>query len=208
MGTEQLSGFLVEDDLYQALVLAKSNRLAVTHEGKSADPNVELLFLGRLLCKPNGGDLRRAISAARDHQFIHRVRIEALDRLDADDAFMFGLVRQHRRSRNITDGIDSGNICLVELIDDDNAAISLYTEFFQAKIFDIANDPNRRNGALYGDRLQLPGLFNGRGDAIAFPVELRHFRIRVNFNALLLKALASKGLDFLILNRQNLRQHL
>ena len=46
---EQLAGLLVEDDLDEALVLAERDRLAVADEREAADPDVELLVLGRLL---------------------------------------------------------------------------------------------------------------------------------------------------------------
>src|SRR6185503_11424193 len=42
---EKLAGLLVEDDLYQPLVLAERDRLAVADEGEAADADVELLLL-------------------------------------------------------------------------------------------------------------------------------------------------------------------
>src|SRR6516164_2448720 len=48
---------LVEDHLHQTLILAERNRLAVSDEWKSADANVDLFLLRRLLGQPDRGNL-------------------------------------------------------------------------------------------------------------------------------------------------------
>src|SRR5438105_8712364 len=97
MRAEQLSSFLVEDDFHQTLIFPERNRLAVTHEWKTADANIDFFLLCGLFGQADGCNLWRAISAARNHRLVHRVRTETLDCLDANDALMLGLVRQHRR---------------------------------------------------------------------------------------------------------------
>ena len=57
-------------------------------------------------------------------------------------------------------------------------------------------------------RLRLAAFLDGRGDAVALLVELGHFRVGQDLDALLLEALARERLDFVIFDRKNLRQHL
>src|SRR5262245_44731871 len=152
MSAEQLTGFLVENDLYQALILAERNCLAVAYEGKAADPDVELFLFRSLFGQADRCDLRRAIRAAGDHRLVHRVRVEALDRLNAHDAFMLGLVGKHRRAGNIPDGVDAGNARPAKLVDDDGAPVGFYADFLQAKIFNVTDDPDGGDHALDGKR--------------------------------------------------------
>src|SRR5882724_6054054 len=100
---EQLSGRLVEYHLHQALIFAKRDRLAVADEWETANPHIALLLLGGLLGETDRGNLRRAISATGNEALLHRMWLETLDRLDADDAFVLGLVRKQRRARNVAD---------------------------------------------------------------------------------------------------------
>ena len=51
-------------------------------------------------------------------------------------------------------------------------------------------------------------LLDGGGDAVGFLVELGHFGVGQDLDALLLEALARKRLNLVILDRQDLRQHL
>jgi len=140
VSAEQLPGLLVEDHFHEALILAERDGLAVADEGEAADADIEFLIFRRLLGKTDGSDLRRAISAAGDHLLVHGMRMQALDRLDADHAFVLGLVRQHRRAGDVADGVDAGYVCLAERIDHDAAALGFNAELFEAQIFDIAGD--------------------------------------------------------------------
>ena len=153
VGAEQLAGLLVEDHLDQALVLAERDRLAVADEGEAADADLDLLLLGRLLGQADRRDLRRAIGAAGNEPLVDRMRIEPLDRLDADDAFVLGLVREQRRAGDVADGIDAGHVGLADAVDDDCAALGLHAERFQAEILDIADDADRGDDAVDGERL-------------------------------------------------------
>src|SRR5262249_20458537 len=135
------------------------------------------------------------------------MRVKAFDRLNADDAFMLGLVRKHRRSRHVSDRINSRNIRLVELIDDDDPAIGFDAKFFQPKVLDISDDANGRDDALERGRLRLAALLDGGGHAVGLLVELGHLRAGVDLDALLFKTLARKSLNLLILDWKNLRQY-
>src|SRR5262245_53455341 len=123
MRAEQCPGPLVEDHLDETLVLAQRDRLAVAYERKAADADIELVLLRRLLGKADGGDLRRAIGAARDEALVHGMRLEALDGLDADDALVLGLVREQRRAGNVADGVGAGGSGASERIDYEGAAV-------------------------------------------------------------------------------------
>src|SRR6185437_10342515 len=194
-------------DLDQTLILAERDGLAVADKGEAADADVELLVLARLLGQPDGGDLRRAIGAAWDHQFVHRVRIEALDRLDADDALVLGLVREHWRPGHVADSVDAGDIGLAVAVDDDAAALGLHAELLEAEILDVADDADGGDDALGRDLLGLAIRLDGGGDAVGLLVEFADLGVREDFNALLLEALAREGLDLVVLDGQDLRQH-
>ena len=130
---QELPGLLVEDHLDHALVLAERDRLAVAGERETADADVELLLLGGLLGEADRGDLRRAIGAAGDEPLVQRMRMQSLDRLDADDALMFGLVSKQRRARDVADGIDAGHIGAAQIVDHDRAALGLHADLLQAR---------------------------------------------------------------------------
>jgi hypothetical protein len=83
------------------------------------------------------------------------MRMQALDGLDADHAFMLGLVRQHRRTRDVADGVDAGHVGLAVAVDHDAAAVGLDAELFQPRIFDVADHADRRDHPLELDRLRL-----------------------------------------------------
>src|SRR6516165_7783448 len=137
------------------------------------------------------------------------MRMQALDGLDANHAFMLGLVRQKRRTGDIADGIESRYVGFAHAIDDDKAAVSFHTELFQAEVLDIANDADRRDDALDRQRLYAAlAVGYRRSDAIRFFIELGHFGAGENLDALFFEALARKSGDLGILNRQDLGQHL
>ena len=68
------------------------------------------------------------------------MRMQALDRLDADDAFMLGLVREQRRPGDVADGVNARHVGFAHAVDDDVTALGLHAEFFQPEILDIADD--------------------------------------------------------------------
>ena len=78
--------------------------------------------------------------------------VEALDRLDADHAFMLGLVGQHRRARHVADGIDARHVGVAIAIDDDAALVGFDAEGFKAEVFDVADHTRGGDDAVHGDR--------------------------------------------------------
>ncbi len=192
----------VENHLDHSLVLAQGNGFAVAHERKSADADVQLLLLCRLFGEADRGDLRRAIGAARDQAFVHRMGIQALDRFDADDAFVLCLVRKEWRSGNIADGVDARHIGAVERVHHDGATFSFSPTFSRPRILDVADNAYGGDNALNGERLRptlassmvavtLSGLLLQSGD----------LGIGQDFDALLLELLAGKRRNLCILRR-------
>src|SRR6516164_463761 len=136
------------------------------------------------------------------------MRMQALDGLDANHAFMFGFVRQKRRTGDIADRIESRYVGFAHPIDDDKAALGFHTELFQTEVLDIANDADRRDDALDRERLCAAlAVIDRRGDAVRFFIELGQFGAGEYLDALFFEALAGKDGDLAILNRQDLRQH-
>ena len=127
---------------------------------------------------------------------------EALDRLDADDAFMLGLVRQHRRTRDVADRIDARDVGLAVAIDRDRAAaLGLHAELFQAQVLDVADNADRRDDAVDGHLLRAFGVLDRRGNAVGVAVELYDLGAGEDLDALLLECLAREGRDLGVLDR-------
>ena len=80
--------------------------------------------------------------------------MQALDGLDAHHALVLGLVRQHRWSRDIADGVDARNIGFAQAVDHDNAAVDLDPEFLKPEVFGVA-DHAEHDGARAFRRYQL-----------------------------------------------------
>src|ERR1700691_1691638 len=135
--------------------------------------------------------------------------MKPLDRLDADDAFVLGLMREKWRPGDVADGVDSRHVGLARAVDDNGAALSLHAELLQTEIFDVADDADGGYDALDGKRLYPAfAIVDGGGDAIAGLVELGDLRAGVDFDALLLETFAREGGDLGIFGREDLRQYL
>src|SRR5579862_2763464 len=204
---EELPGLLVEDHFDHTLVLAHGDRLAVADEREVTNADVELFLLAGLFGETDRGDLRRAIGAAGNEQLVHWMLMQPLDRLDADDAFVLGLVRKERRPGDVADGVNAGNVGFAGAIDDDHAALGFHAELFQAEILYIADHADRGNDPLDGERLRAAfAVVDGGGDAVALLVELGLLGAGQNLDALLLETFAREGGDLGVLGRQDLRQ--
>src|SRR3954451_1170279 len=208
MRAEQLTRLIFEDDLDQPLILAERNGLAITHERKSSDPNIELLLLRGLFGETNRGDLRRAIGADRDQPFVHGMRLEALDRFDADNALVFGLVRKQRRPRYVADGVDARHTGTVERIDHDGPPLGFHADLFKAEILDVADNADGGDDALDIERLCPTFALEDRGHAIGLLLQLGDLGIGQDLDALFLELLAGKRRNLRVFRRQYLWQYL
>src|SRR5262249_20275196 len=158
---------LVEDHLDEALILAERNRLPIAHKGEATDTDLAAALFRPGLGEADRGDLRIAVSAAWDEVLVEGMRVQPLDRLDTDHALVLGLVREHRRTRDITDGVDAGDAGLAETINDDCAAVGLHRKLFQSEILDIPDHADGGNDPLEFGNLGLAlGVVYGGDDAV------------------------------------------
>ena len=150
-----------------------------------------------------------AIGAAGNEVLVHGVRVQPLDGLDADHAFMLGLVRQHRRTCDVADGVDAGHVGLAVAVDHDAAAIGLDAEFLQAEVLDVADHADRRDHPLELDGLRLPLPSSMVATTLsAFFSSFVTLVLGEDLDALLLEPLAREAGDLGVLDGQDLRQHL
>ena len=167
------------------------------------------LLLGFRFRQPDRGDLRLAIGAAGDHQLVHCVRVQALDRLDADrcprarPCARASAARRRRRSHRCP-----AHWC-AQSIDDDHAPIGFHAKLFEAEIFDIADDADGGDHAVgFQCRGLAPCHLDGRGDVVRALVELRDLGIGVDFDPCFSKRLRASAGDLRVFDRQDLRQEL
>ena len=184
--------------------------LPLAGELEAADADVVPGFLGLGFGEADRGDLRMAIGAAGDHQLVHRMDVRhAGDLLDADDALMLGLVRQHRRAGDIADGIDARHIGAAIAVDDDAAAVGLDAERFEAEIFDIALHADGGDQPVGGDLSSLAVLgFDSRRDRVRALDHFGHFGVGDDFQAGFFQHLAGKGGNLRVLDRHDRRHQL
>src|SRR5262245_2728333 len=126
MGAKKFAGFGVKNGFYESLGFAEGDGLAIANEGKAADLYFKAQLFGSCLGKADRRDLRIAIGATRNHRLLHRLRIESLDRLDANYPFMLGLMREHGRAGYIADRIDPRHIAAPHSIRNNSSLFNLY----------------------------------------------------------------------------------
>src|SRR5262249_58083721 len=135
-----------------ALGLAERDRLAVADIEEATDLDLVPRRLRLRLGEADAGDLRHAVSAARDVVDVERVDVVlAGDPLDADDALMARLVGEPGRADDIADGIDPGLVGLQPLIDQDMGLLDPHLGALEAEILDIADDADGEDDALGRD---------------------------------------------------------
>src|SRR5580704_8579525 len=137
MGAEKFSGFGVKNGFYESLRLAERDRLAIADEGKATAPDFNTQLFSFCLGEADRRDLRIAIGATGNHRPVHRMRIESLDRLDADYPFMLGLMREHGRAGDIADRINPRHVSSSESIGFDNSLLNLHAYRLKPKVLGI-----------------------------------------------------------------------
>jgi hypothetical protein len=183
--------------------------LPLPMNGKWPTLTVVAGFLRARLGQPDRGDLRPAIGAARNVPGIHRMHVvQAGDLLDADHALMARLVREPGRAGEVADRVDPGLAGAAEFVDHDMGAVDFDAGAFQADPFDIADDADGGNHAIDGDVLRLAAGFHGDRDAVGGFLHALHGGAGQDLHALLLERLVGEGGNFLVLDRQDARQHL
>jgi hypothetical protein len=111
--SQDLTSRQAADDLHHALVVPRSDGLAVRLQAVRADGVVlvllEALLLQRPLGVPDAGDLRMAVRAAGDDRVVDRDRVVPRDALDAHDRLFTGDMREPRRADDVADRVDAGH---------------------------------------------------------------------------------------------------
>ena len=148
---QEFAGLCVEYGLDHAFAVTKRDGLAVTQERKTPDLYVVTRFLCCGFRHADTGNLRAAIGAARNARRIQRVGFLSSDLLDADDTFMACLVRQPRRSGQITDGVYAGFTGFHPFVNDDVATIDFNLGIFETDVLHIAGNANRQDNPVDGD---------------------------------------------------------
>lgn len=106
MRAQQLAGFSIENRLHKTLCLAAGQRLTIALIRELTDPDGPSPCQGRRFRQAQTGNLGPGISATRHIVAIERVgAFDTGQGLNAEHAFVAGLVRQTRRAGYIADGI-------------------------------------------------------------------------------------------------------
>ncbi|QTK78702.1 hypothetical protein AT6N2_C0861 [Agrobacterium tumefaciens] len=206
MCAEQLAGLLVEDGLDHTLVFAERNRLAVCRKGEAANADVAALFLGLGFGETDRSDLRIAIGAARNLELVHGMHIRQTgDLFDADDSLVLSLVGEQWRTRDVTDGVDTGHVGLAVTVDDDEAAIGLHASSLKADALDVGNDADGGDHPIGRNLFRRTVLLlQRRGDGVRALLHLGNLGFQMDLHALLLELLFGEGRDFGVFDRHDL----
>ena len=100
---------LVGENLHEAVHLAHGARAAIRHEGELADLVARTARLQLLLGLADARHLGPGVDDARDDAVVHMAML-AGQHLGQRDAFLLGLVGQHRADDDIADRPDAGDV--------------------------------------------------------------------------------------------------
>src|SRR5918992_6370 len=207
---ENLTVFLVANDLHESFRFTGSPGPAVGAEGEAAHLKVQFALLGLLFRHSDTGDLGVAVGDARYVVVLDRLRPVSGNTLGNDHAFPATLVCQHRRPGDISDGIDTGRGGLQGLLVHlDEAAIGeLHPGFLQAEVFRIHRS-SRGHQDLFGlDRLALPVVIELEGDLVLLHIRFLDLHPGQDRDPSFLVALGQHVRHFGVLDRQNSGQYL
>ena len=144
-------------------------------------------FLQFLLGLSGRGDFRIRIDHARDRVVIHMAGLTGED-FRHRNAFIFGLVREHRPRDDVADGKDALHIRL-EMLVDDNALllVKLDAGLREAEPVRVGHASDGDEDDIGFEHLALTagGGFNRRLERLALRVDARDLRAEAEFDALL-----------------------
>ena len=95
-----------------------------------------------------------------------RMRVEPRDRLNADNAFMAGLMRKPRRAGQVANRIDSRLAGLAKTVHHHMGPFHFDLGVFKADIFGIADDADRGDDAIDGYFLLFATGLDGHGHVV------------------------------------------
>ena len=208
---ENLAVLLVGDHLDEAVVTAEDRRLAVADERKLADLHLEALRLGLRFGQADAADSGLGVGRAGNAILVDRDGRLAGHVIDRDHAFHGRDVRQLRRARDdVADRVDARFAGLLILIHLDEAAIEFDLGVLEADLLGVRLAADRDQQLSNSISSCLAARRASTVSCTPLPV-FRMFSALApvsHANALLLEDLFELLRDFLVLDRNEARQHL
>ncbi|MNS79726.1 hypothetical protein D3C72_1133880 [compost metagenome] len=202
VGADQGAGLGVEDDLDEAVDLARRHGLAVHAEREAADLDLALLGAGTLLGDADRGDLRLGVGAAGDGRMDVR-RLVGGDVLGGVDAFVRRLVRQPGRAGAVADGVEALDVGLAVAVGLDVAAVQFDAQRLQADAVGVGGDADGRDADLGLQRLGLAVHFNSDLHTLGILGHLSDLGADLELDAALLERLLRGLGDLFVLDRHD-----
>src|SRR5690606_33654989 len=115
-------GLGIGDDLDQTGRVVGGHGTAAGSEREDTDVDLDAFALEHLLGLAYPRDFRMGVDDRRDQVVVH-LRLVPGDTLGNHHALFGRLVRQHRATHHVTDGVDAGNASRALIIDEDEAAL-------------------------------------------------------------------------------------
>ena len=207
MRAVNLPGLGVADDLHKTFGFRGGHGLAGRGERELADLVGQALFLRGLLRQAGARHLGLAVGAARE--ILHALRLaETEHALHRIDRLVGGHMRQPRRPDDVTRGIDALHARLVIVAHLHVIAVKLELHLGRKHALEVRHHADRGQHRLRLHFLALAVLHEGELDGRFPDAEIFALRARMDDDALFLERAVQCLRDFLVLHRQDLREHL
>src|SRR5262249_20339774 len=169
MHAQHAVGLGIGDNFYETIGGQIDLGATISGEWKLADVVGDTGSLQFLFAFADGGDFRIGVDHVGNGFVVHVARL-ADENLGDRDAFILGLVRQHRSGNHIADRPDARHAGGVVVIDRYAAAfVDLYTDFLESEAFGVwhAPDGDKHNVSLDRFRRATFGRFDLRLQAFS-----------------------------------------
>src|SRR5437588_8912885 len=131
--TQNFVRFSVDNELYQAFDIFVGQGAAISTKRKFPNSHLHSFFFRLIFGNADAGQLRVGVNDAWDGVIIYMARFSGND-LNTSDAFILGLVREHRAGNDVANGVDSLDIRPKMLVDlNPLSLIKFDSDFFRAK---------------------------------------------------------------------------
>ena len=118
MRTENTVCLRISDKFYQSLRILVRDGARVRPEGEPPNPHIHALRFGFIFANTNTGELGICVNNSRNRIIVHVTGL-AGEILHACDPFLLGLVRQHRPSNDVANGVDAFHVRAEMFVDFD-----------------------------------------------------------------------------------------
>ncbi len=154
VASQNLVRFCVRNDFHKTFRRVHRTGAAIRHERELTDLVLNAVFFQIVFRFTDGGNFRESVNNTGNQVVIDMAGLTR-QHLGKNNALVLRFVRQHRPDNNVTDRIDTGNICFEMTVRFHAAAlIQLNARLFQAK-------PLRKRLAANGDKNDLGGKLLG-----------------------------------------------